>query len=347
MKSPADSHEITVLESKGILIHDQIFHAVLTDRRIILTRYVDNKLSIRSIYFPDIQKIEEDMDYSGDPVIILVTSYAKGKVKKVVLHFPQKNFPDHFKERSLWASEINKMLRSVSWVSPAPVLKKPPVTQAFCVKCGKKCTDSSAFCAKCGTKIIYPVQPLPSQEIGTSVRKGMKITEIPIEKIELPQKNDISTRKNVEITEIPVEKIELPQKESSIPYTNDSDVKENIPFNPPPHKEHEKKKSFFMGSGSRKPAVIAVFVLVCVIIVIVAFFVLFPPGSTGFNFMFPLINATVPSSDGTPSATSHQVTTPTISKTTRAPQTPVQTRTLVRNNTSVRTPAIPVQTMKQ
>lgn len=323
MKSPADSHEITVLESKGILIHDQIFHAVLTDRRIILTRYVDNKLSIRSIYFPDIQKIEEDMDYSGDPVIILVTSYAKGKVKKVVLHFPQKNFPDHFKERSLWASEINKMLRSVSWVSPAPVLKKPPVTQAFCVKCGKKCTDSSAFCAKCGTKIIYPVQPLPSQEIGTSVRKGMKITEIP------------------------VEKIELPQKESSIPYTNDSDVKENIPFNPPPHKEHEKKKSFFMGSGSRKPAVIAVFVLVCVIIVIVAFFVLFPPGSTGFNFMFPLINATVPSSDGTPSATSHQVTTPTISKTTRAPQTPVQTRTLVRNNTSVRTPAIPVQTMKQ
>ena len=161
MKSPADSHEITVLESKGILIHDQIFHAVLTDRRIILTRYVDNKLSIRSIYFPDIQKIEEDMDYSGDPVIILVTSYAKGKVKKVVLHFPQKNFPDHFKERSLWASEINKMLRSVSRVSPAPVLKKPPVTQAFCVKCGKKCTESSAFCAKCGTKIIYPDQPTP------------------------------------------------------------------------------------------------------------------------------------------------------------------------------------------
>ena len=80
----------------------------------------------------------------------------------------------------------------------------------------------------------------------------MKITEIPVEKIELPQKNDISARKNVEITEIPVEKIELPQKESSIPYTNDSDVKENIPFNPPPHKELEKKKSFFMGSRKSK-----------------------------------------------------------------------------------------------
>ena len=126
MKSPADSHEMTILESKGILIHDQIFHAVLTDRRIILTRYSDNKLSIRSIYFADIQKIEEDTDDSGDPVIIVVTPSANGKIKKVVLHFSQKNFPDPHKESSLWASEINKMLQSVSRVSPAPSRKNLP-----------------------------------------------------------------------------------------------------------------------------------------------------------------------------------------------------------------------------
>jgi len=188
MKSPADSHEMTILESKGILIHDQIFHAVLTDRRIILTRYVDNKLSIRSIYFTDIQKIDEDMNYSGDPVLVVVTSSANVKTKKVFFHFPRKNFPDPFKERSLWASEINRMLLSVSRVSPEPVLKKPPVTQAFCVKCGTKCTDGSAFCTKCGTKIIYPALPYPPQQIDTSVIKRVKITEIPVTKIDLNKK---------------------------------------------------------------------------------------------------------------------------------------------------------------
>ena len=187
MNSPADSHEMTVLESKGVLLHDQIFHAVLTDRRIILTRYVNNKLSIRSIYFSDIQQIEEDMDYSGDPVIILVTSSAKERIKKVVLHFSHKNFPDPFKESSVWASEINKIL-PVFRVSPAPVLKKPPVTKVFCIRCGTKFTDGSAFCTKCGTKIIYPDQPLPPQEIDTSVIKRVKITEIPITKIDLNKK---------------------------------------------------------------------------------------------------------------------------------------------------------------
>jgi DNA-directed RNA polymerase subunit RPC12/RpoP len=229
MKSPADSHEITILESKGILIRDQIFHAVLTDRRIILTRFFNNKLSIRSIYFTDIQEIEEDMNYSGDPVIILETSSAKGKIKKVVLHFSQKNFPDSIKERSLWASEINKSLRSVSRVSHAPVLKKTPVTKAFCITCGTKFTDGSAFCAKCGTKIIYPEQPLP------------------------PQKIDISAIKRVKITEIPVERIDLPQEESSIPNINDLYDEETIPFNTQLHKKHNERKSFFNSSRKHKP----------------------------------------------------------------------------------------------
>ena len=161
MISPADNHEMTVFESKGILIHDQIFHAVLTDRRIILTRYSDNKLSIGSIYVADIQKIEEETDDAGDPVLMVVTPSAKGELKKVVLHFSQENFPDPHKESSLWASEINRMLQSVFWVSPSPAPKKPPVTQAFCVRCGTKCTDGSDFCTTCGTKIIYPAEPLP------------------------------------------------------------------------------------------------------------------------------------------------------------------------------------------
>jgi hypothetical protein len=315
MKSPADSHEMTVLESKGILINDQIFHAVLTDKRIILTRYVDNKLSIRSIYFADIQKIEEDMDYSGDPVIILVTSYAKGKIKKVVLHFPQKNFPDHFKERSLWASEINKMLRSVSQVSPAPVLKKPPVTKAFCVKCGIKCTDGSAFCAKCGTKIIYPDQPIPSQEIDTSVIKRVKITEIPVRRFEQSQKAIPK--------EIPL----------SAPIV--SDTMANVPATPYPQPQPAGKPSSLPESPSRKQLFYAIAVLVVIIVVIVAFFVSFSPGSTGFNLTFPGMNFTIPSSNGTTSSTSHVVTTPTIPKTTRTPVTPIQTRKLVRNTTNV------------
>ena len=117
----------------------------------------------------------------------MVVHSAKVKTKKVVLHFSQKNFPDPYKESSLWASEGNKMLQSVSRVSPAPVPKKPSVTKAFCIKCGTKVTDGSAICSKCGTKIIYPEQPLPPQQFDTSVIKRMKIIEIPIENIELPQ----------------------------------------------------------------------------------------------------------------------------------------------------------------
>ena len=318
MNSPADSHEMTVLESKGILIHDQIFHAVLTDRRIILTRYVDNKLSIRSIYFADIQKIEEDMDYSGDPVLILVPPTAKGKIKKVVLHFSQKNFPDPIKERSLWASEINKMLRSVSRVSPATVKKKPPVTKAFCIKCGTKCTDGSAFCTKCGTKIIYPDQPLPPQQIDTSVIKRVKITEIPVRRIEQSQKNPKEIQK------------EIPHSAPVI-----SDTTANVPATPSPQPQPAGRPSSSPGSPSRKRLIYAIAVMVVIIVVIVAFFVFVPSGSTGFNLTFPGMNFTVPSSNGTPSATSHVVTTPTIPKTTRTPVTPVQTRTPVRNTTNV------------
>ena len=169
------------------------------------------------------------MNYSGDPVIILEISSAKGKIKKVVLHFSQKNLPDSIKERSLWASEINKILRSVFRVSPAPVLKKPPVTKVFCITCGTKFTDGSESLYQVWEKIIYPDQPLPSHQIDTSGIKRVKITEIPIENIDMPQ------------------------KERSIPNINNLYEEENIPFNTQLHNEHDERKSFFTRSRKRKP----------------------------------------------------------------------------------------------
>jgi hypothetical protein len=323
MNSPADSHEMTILESKGILIHDQIFHAVLTDRRIILTRYSDNKLSIGSIYLADIQKIEEDSDDSGDPLIIVVTSSATGEIKKVVFHFSQKNFPDPHQVSSLWASEINVLKQPTIPFSPGDIPKKDSVGQAFCVKCGTKFTDGSAFCNLCGTKIIYPIDPIPLQQVEESIRKNVKTSYISIEEIV--------------IIEEPVK----PEQETIPLFSADnSDASEKVPIIAQKPTEQPKKRSFFTGSFQRKHAIIVVISLVSVILLITAFFVFVPSGSIGFNLTFPGTNFTVPSFNGTPSTTSQLVTTPTVPNTARIPATPVQTRT------SVRTRPIPVQTTK-
>jgi len=46
MNPPYDSREMTILESRGILIKDQLYVAVLTNRRIVLTGYHDQKQEI-------------------------------------------------------------------------------------------------------------------------------------------------------------------------------------------------------------------------------------------------------------------------------------------------------------
>ena len=315
-----DSRELTILESKGILIKDQLYDGILTNRRIILTGNQDQKP--RSILIRDLQKITLDTGESGDPILILSVPSAIGDIKKVILHFSPKKFPDPHQVRLLWYSEINKKLQPTpSLVSPDSIPKKDSGAQVFCVKCGTKFTDGSVFCNKCGTKILYPAQPLPVEQ-----------------KVEPIQQNVVTP-------EISTGTIALPPKKSSIPLTNDAYKKEHVPAIASQDKKRRKKKSFFAGSGKRKPAVIVVSALVCVTVVIAAFFVLVPSASRGFDLASSGMNFTTPEVTVAASASSHGVTTPTVSKTpSRLTITPTISKTTITPVTPVRTSVTPVQT---
>jgi hypothetical protein len=331
MNAADDNREMKILESKGILIKDQPYHVVLTNRRIILTSYADNKP--RSIAIREIQKTELGSDDSRDPVIIIFLPSAAGETKKVILHFSQKNFPDPQQVSSLWSSEINKTIASPVPVSPDIIPKKVSGAPAFCVKCGTKFTDGSVFCNKCGTKILYPAQPLPLDQSDASIQQK------------------VTTQK---ISPIPGEP--SPKKASS-PIAGDSNTKEKIPLLEPMHKEPRKQKFSIVGSGTRKPAVLVVSALMGVIVLIAVFFVVVPSASHGFEFNIPGTDLISPEVTVTMSATSHVATTPTISqtpsrltitptisKTTSTPATPVRTTAIsVQTSTPVRTPT-PVQT---
>ena len=300
MNTADDSREMKILGSKGILIKDQPYHVVLTNRRIILTSYADNKP--RSIAIREIQKTELGSDDSGDPVIIIFLPSAAGETKKVILHFSQKNFPDPQQVSSLWSSEINKTIASPVPVSPDTIPKKVSGAPAFCVKCGTKFTDGSVFCNKCGTKIIYPAQPLPMDQSDVSVQE--KIVTSPISPV--PGKTS-------------------PKKISS-PIAGDSNTKEKVPVIASPRKEPPKKKSFFAGSGKQKPAIIAVSALVGIIVLIAAFFVVVPSGLPGLNFTSPGMNFTVPEVEIATASPSNQVVSLTTTPmATYAPEIPEQT----------------------
>ena len=301
---------MTILESKGILIKDQNYHVVLTNRRILLTSAVDQKL--RSINLPDVQKIEVAADDSGDPVIILFVPSVVGEVKKVILHFSQKNFPDPRQVCSLWSSEITTRIQSTVPVSPGITPKKGSSPPAFCVACGKKVVDGSVFCNNCGTKIIYPVQPIPLQQGEESIQENVKTPDISMGKIEIKQ-----------------EPVKPEQEKISLSSVDDSDTKEQVPLIAALPKEDPERKSFFAGSDKRKHAVIAVSALVVVILLIAAFFVLIPSGSRGFNLTFPGMNSTVPeintaASTANPLVTTTTITTtnPAIPETTPVPEIP-------------------------
>ena len=345
MISPADSHEMTVFESKGILIHDQIFHAVLTDRRIILTRYSDNKLSIGSIYLADIQNIEEETDDAGDPVLMVVTPSSKGELKKVVLHFSQKNFPDPLPVRSRWYTEINRMATSTIPQPPGPTAqsttKKDSFITAFCVTCGKKYGDGSLFCNVCGTKIIYPAQPMPLQQGEESIRENVKTPDISMGKIEIKQesvKPEQPKQEPVKPEQLKQEPVKPEQEKISLSAPDNSATKEKVPVAAPLKTDPPGKISGSTPSGKRKTAIIAVSALVGIILLIAVFFVLVPSVLPVFNLTFPGMNFTVPESSVTASATVPLVPTTTIATTTRTLATPVQT------STPVRTTATPVRT---
>ena len=300
MSSPADSHEKTILESKGILIHDQIFHAVLSDRRIILTSYSDNKLSIRSIYLADIQKIEQDTDDSRDPVIVVVTPSATGEIKEVVLHFSKENFPDPHKECSLWAYEINTLIQPTVPFSLGDTPKKDLLTPALCGTCGNTVAAGSVFCNVCGTKIMNADQQ------------------------NLPEQGAESVHDDIIAPEISTGDREPAPEEISVSDADDSDSGENVPVMETLPKEHKKKESFFAGSGTRKPAVIAISALVVSIVVIAAIFVVLSSGSQGFDLTSIGKNSTNPEVKATSSASQSLVKTTAIPKTAEIPATPEQ-----------------------
>jgi hypothetical protein len=328
MSSPADSHEKTILESKGILIHDQIFHAVLTDRRIILTRYSDNKLSIRSIYLADIQKIEQDTDDDGDPVIIVVTPSATRELKTAVLLFSPENFPDPHKESSLWASKINSLKQPAVPFSLDDITKKDPSTPVLCGSCGNTVAAGSVFCNVCGTKIINPVQQNLPEQGEESVQDEIIASEI-------------LTGEREPAPEPVPEKI-------SVPDGDDSGTGENVPVMEPLPKEQEKKESFFTRSGSRKPAVIAISALVVIILLIGAFFVLIPSGSHGFDLTSIGMNSTNPEVKATSSASQPLAKTTTIPKTTElqaTPEQPTPTEVLFTKPTLVSVPGDPASVL--
>jgi len=382
MSAQNDNREITILESKGILIKDQMYHVVLTDRRIILTSFFDHKP--RSINLPDVQKTELAINDYGDPIIIVFAPSVAGEIKKVILHFSKKNFTDPRQVSSLWSSEINKMIQRIVPVSPDIPPKVPPditpkkgsPTPAFCIKCGTKFVDGSVFCNKCGSKIIYPVQPLtPVQEDNTPVRgvdtpvkgigipvkdyntlvKGIEIPvkgyntpvlgdEIPVKDYNTPVLGDDIIKDEVITPEISMGKIELPPKKIPISDAINSDTREKVPLIASQPKEPRKESPFPARSGTRKPAVIVVSALVCVIVVIAAFFVLVPSVLPGFNLTFPGMNSTVPEPGVTASATNPLRTTTTIATTTKTTATPVKTTTPVKTVTTLQTTATPTQT---
>jgi hypothetical protein len=333
MNPPDDSPEITSLESNGILIKDQLYRAVLTNRRIIFTGYSDQKS--RSIVQRDIQRIELDTDAAGDPVLIIFTSTVLGEMKKVILHFSKKNFPDPLPVRSLWYTEINMNLQPATSVSPPtipitpttpkiPVTTptKPPVTQAFCVRCGSKFTDGSVFCNKCGIKIIYPAQPLPPDQIDTRVRDSVKIPEVPLKKIDQPPKEiqqEISTEKN-ELTPKEIQKT----TPFSAPVVSDTTENVLVPATPSPEPEPSGIVSSSTNFPSRKTAVYGISALVGIIVFITIFFIVLPSASNGFDLTSLGMNSTTPEVKDSASTFSPDVSLITTPKPTYAPEIPEQ-----------------------
>jgi hypothetical protein len=310
MVSLDDHREMTLIESKGILIKDQPYQVVLTNRRIILTNTVDH--TTRSIYFRDMQKTELASDDSGDPIIMVFVPSVTGEIKKVILHFSQKNFPDAQLQSSLWSSEINSRIQHPAQVSVDVTHKNVSSGSLFCTKCGKKAIEGSVFCDKCGSKILYPLQPDP------------------------PEPGDESIHNRVMTPEISTGHIELLPKKVFSPSPHDPYTRENIPVIASPQKDDRKKRSFFARFDRRKTAIITGLGLAVIILVIAAIFVAVPsvlPGfnltTSGMNFSVPALNITAPSTIPLVTTTLSQPPgNPAIRTPTRTPAIPAPTITL-------------------
>lgn len=349
MSHSDNRYETTILESKAILVKDQNYEVVLTNSRILLTGYSDKKQ--RSIELHDIQKIETSTNDFGDPVLILSVPSVAGEIKKVILRFSRKNFPDPLQVSALWSLEISRRIQPAAPGSPASIpIVSPVITQkaspdiaakkglspqVFCVKCGKKFVDGSLFCNVCGTKIIYPEQPFLSVP-GDDQTPGEVLTP-------KSSTGNSAGKPDQPPTGLP--------KEISPPVPIAPDTTKNTPVIASPPEAPPNDLVSRAPPGKRKPAIIAVSVLACIILVIAVIIVVVPALSPGFNLTLTGENVTSPGENvtsagvkGTASAAQPPATTKTVPKTTKTTTTPTQTTTTVHTTTVVQTTATPVQT---
>ena len=268
MSAPDDSHEITILENKGIQIKNHYYRIVLTSRRIIFDSASDN--IHRSIPLSFIRGVEPGTDYSGDPVITVSALSARGEIKKVVLRFSQSDFPDPQQMRSRWYSEIRQRIEQPPQVLPDISPENVPPEPVFCTKCGKKLADGSVFCDGCGEKILHTVTPAP------------------------PEQRDDSNQEQVMRPVVSARETGWPRKEQSFAYTGDPGTGKKMPVTASPPKEKWKKRSFFSGFLQRKSTLIIGASLAALITAAAVFLIVFPSVLPGFNLTSPGLNVSLP-----------------------------------------------------
>jgi hypothetical protein len=268
MSAPDDSHEITILESKGIQIKNHYYRIVLTSRRIIFDSASDNVH--RSIPLSFIRGVEPGTDYSGDPVITVSALSARGEEKNVILRFSQSDFPDPQQMRSHWYSEIRERIEQPPQVLPDITPGNVPPATVFCTKCGKKLVESSVFCDRCGAEILHTVKPAP------------------------PEQRDDRIQEQVMRPAVSTGETGRPRKEQSFAFTGDPGTGKTALATASPPRGRWKKRSFFSDFPPKKSAFIIGACLAVVIIAAAVFLIVFPAGVPAFNLTSPGMNITFP-----------------------------------------------------
>jgi hypothetical protein len=268
MNAPDDSHEITILESKGIQIKNHHYRIVLTSRRMMFDSASDN--IHRSIPLSFIRGVEPGTDYSGDPVITVSALSAKGEIKKVVLRFSQTDFPDPQQMRSHWYSEMREITEQPPQVLPDIFPENVPPGPVFCTKCGKKLAGGSVFCDQCGTKVLHPVKPAP------------------------PDRRDDGIQDRVIQPAVSARETGLPRKSQSSAYRDDPGSGKKAPVTASRPEARCKKRSFFSGLSQKKSVLIIAACLAAVVMVAAFFLILSPSGLLAFNLTSPIMNLSFP-----------------------------------------------------
>jgi hypothetical protein len=260
-----DRGETTLLDSHGLIVKDQSYRAVLTNRRIILTSGTDH--IPRSIILQGFVRIDLATDPSGDPTIIISVPADGGAMHTIILHFPLKTFPNALQLRNLWASEINRLLQlSVQGTFPVSRQASRSVP-AFCSKCGNNLAGGSAFCDRCGARVLCMLQPYAvSRDYG----QGQGHAGIP---------------------DIALGTIDVPLSDQSQSTAAKPRGREKIPVAASPGKDLWNKRTLFASTLIKKPGIIVGVVLIA-IVVAAAVLVITEP-SRGFHAEKPASSDTI------------------------------------------------------